>query len=182
MKDSGHAPVLVYDGGCLFCSHFAQLSELRSGIPELRICDGRSDHALRAELNRRGAPLHSGAVIINGEQLFHGAEAIEWLCARMQPSAVLLQLLSANLLMRLTSMPVFLPHSCAGTASAKFQTRLFFVRPCAGTAAAKLEIPVVFLRPRRACANFVSVGRIIVDPRWCASVFPALVLSFFVSF
>ena len=94
MKDSGHAPVLVYDGGCLFCSHFAQLSELRSGIPELRICDGRSDHALRAELNRRGAPLHSGAVIINGEQLFHGAEAIEWLCARMQPSAVLLQLLS----------------------------------------------------------------------------------------
>ena len=94
MKDSGHAPVLVYDGGCLFCSHFAQLSELCSGIPELRICDGRSDHALRAELNRRGAPLHSGAVIINGEQLFHGAEAIEWLCARMQPSAVLLQLLS----------------------------------------------------------------------------------------
>ena len=94
VKESGHAPVLVYDGGCLFCSHFAQLSELRSGIPELQIRDGRADHELRAELSRRGAPLRSGAVIICGDQLFHGAEAIEWLCARMQPSGVLLQLLS----------------------------------------------------------------------------------------
>lgn len=91
---SSASPVLVYDGGCVFCSHFAQLSELRSGIPELQIRDGRSDHALRAELNRRGAPLRSGAVLLVGDQLFHGAQAIEWLCARMKPSDALLQLLA----------------------------------------------------------------------------------------
>lgn len=62
-------PVLVYDGGCLFCSHFALTSELRSGIPDLQIRDGRADAALRAELNRRGAPLRDGAVLIDGDQL-----------------------------------------------------------------------------------------------------------------
>ena len=93
-SSSSASPVLVYDGGCVFCSHFAQLSELRSGIPELQIRDGRSDHALRAELNRRGAPLRSGAVLLEGDQLFHGAQAIEWLCARMKPRDALLQLLA----------------------------------------------------------------------------------------
>ena len=29
------APVLVFDGGCPFCRHFAELAELRSGIPGL---------------------------------------------------------------------------------------------------------------------------------------------------
>ena len=87
-------PVLVYDGGCLFCSHFALTSELRSGIPDLQIRDGRSDAALRAELNRRGVPLRDGAVLIDGDQLFHGDQAIQWLCARMQPSDALLQLLA----------------------------------------------------------------------------------------
>ena len=94
-------PVLVYDGGCLFCSHFALTSELRSGIPDLQIRDGRSDAALRAELNRRGAPLRDGAVLIDGDQLFHGDQAIQWLCARMQPSDALLQLLAPLMAQRL---------------------------------------------------------------------------------
>jgi predicted DCC family thiol-disulfide oxidoreductase YuxK len=87
-------PVLVYDGGCLFCRHFAQLSELRSGIPGLQIRDGRADHTLRADLARRGFPLRDGAVLIDGDQVLHGAAAITWLCARMTPSAPLLALLA----------------------------------------------------------------------------------------
>ncbi|WP_411867420.1 hypothetical protein [Vulcanococcus limneticus] len=87
------APVLVFDGGCLFCRHFAQLSELRSGIPGLQIRDGRADHALRRQLAQRGYALTDGAVLLVGEQVLHGAAAIQWLCARMRPSAALLQLL-----------------------------------------------------------------------------------------
>ncbi|MFM7514873.1 MAG: hypothetical protein ACKO3F_16265, partial [Cyanobium sp.] len=48
------SPVLVFDGGCVFCRHFAELSELRSGIAGLQIRDGRSDQALRAKLAARG--------------------------------------------------------------------------------------------------------------------------------
>jgi hypothetical protein len=44
------APVLVFDGGCPFCRHFAEVSELRSGIAGLTIVDGRADGNLRQSL------------------------------------------------------------------------------------------------------------------------------------
>jgi hypothetical protein len=88
------APVLVFDGDCPFCRHFAELSELKSGIPELGIRDGRADAALRAQLARRGYHLRDGAMVLVGEQVLHGADAIQWLCEQMVPSAPLLQLLS----------------------------------------------------------------------------------------
>ncbi|MFN9070499.1 MAG: DCC1-like thiol-disulfide oxidoreductase family protein [Cyanobacteriota bacterium] len=87
-------PVLVFDGGCPFCRHFAELSELRSGIPGLMIRDGRSDRALRQALARRGYHLRDGAMVLEGEQIWHGAAAISWLCARMEPSAPLLRILA----------------------------------------------------------------------------------------
>ncbi len=87
-------PVLVFDGGCPFCRHFAVLSELRSGIPGLEIRDGRSDGSLRALLAARGYHLRDGAMLIDGEQILHGAAAIQWLCARMTPSGALLQALA----------------------------------------------------------------------------------------
>ncbi len=87
-------PVLVFDGGCPFCRHFAELSELRSGIPALEIRDGRQDVVLRRQLAARGFHLRDGAMVIDGERVLHGAEAIAWLCSRMLPSAALLQLLA----------------------------------------------------------------------------------------
>jgi hypothetical protein len=94
MMAGSSAPLLVFDGGCLFCRHFAQLSELRSGIPGLQIRDGRADQVLRRQLAARGYALQQGAVLVVGEQVLHGAAAIQWLCARMVPSAALLQLLA----------------------------------------------------------------------------------------
>jgi len=91
------APVLVFDGGCLFCRHFASLSELRGGIPGLLIRDGRADGPLRRDLERRGLKLRDGAVLMVGDQLLHGSEAIQWLCSRMTPSDALLALLAALL-------------------------------------------------------------------------------------
>ena len=88
------APLLVFDGGCPFCRHFAELSELRGGLPELCIRDGREDADLRQALAQRGFLLRDGAMVIEGERVWHGAEAIHWLCARMAPSAALLQTLA----------------------------------------------------------------------------------------
>ena len=93
VEDNTHGPVLVYDGGCPFCSHFAELSELRGGIAGLTIRDGRADDALRQSLAQRGCHLRDGAVLINGDQLLHGSEAIHWMAQRLKPSAPLLQLL-----------------------------------------------------------------------------------------
>ena len=87
-------PILVYDGGCIFCHRFAEASELRSGIPGLAILDGRANTILRHDLELAGAPLSKGAVLIFGDEIHHGSEAIHWLCARIQPSAGLLQVLA----------------------------------------------------------------------------------------
>ena len=84
---------LVYDGGCPFCRHFALSSELRGGIPLLELRDGRADHDLRAALKTRGLNLARGAVLLEDERAWHGAEAIAELCRRLAPSGPLLQLL-----------------------------------------------------------------------------------------
>ena len=85
---------LIYDGGCPFCRDFALCSELQAGVPNPRIVDGRADHNLRRELNALGLPLRNGAVLIEGEQKWHGSEAIAELSRRMKPSDPLLRLLA----------------------------------------------------------------------------------------
>ena len=85
--------VLVYDGGCPFCRQFALGTELRGGLPELELRDGRADHDLRAALKAQGLDLALGAVLLEGEQSWHGAEAISELCLRLTPSGPLLKLL-----------------------------------------------------------------------------------------
>ncbi len=87
-------PILVFDGGCPFCRHFAELSELRSGINSLQIRDGRSDKLLRNKLAAKGFNLSYGAILIDGENILHGADAINWICSRMRPSANLLKILA----------------------------------------------------------------------------------------
>jgi len=85
--------VLVYDGGCPFCRQFALATELKGGIPLLELRDGRADNALRADLKKRGFNLARGAVLLEGERTWHGAEAIAELCRRLAPSDPLLHLL-----------------------------------------------------------------------------------------
>ena len=85
---------LIYDGGCPFCRDFALRSELQAGVPNLRIVDGRADHNLRRALNALGLPLRNGAVLIEGEQKWHGSEAIAELSRRMKPSDPLLRMLA----------------------------------------------------------------------------------------
>lgn len=84
---------LVYDGGCPFCRHFALSSELRGGVPNLSIVDGRADTHLRHELRARGLALAEGAILLQGDRAWHGAEAVRHLCGLMRPSDPLLQLL-----------------------------------------------------------------------------------------
>ena len=87
------ALVLVYDGGCPFCRQFALATELTGGISLLELRDGRADHDLRSALKARGLNLAHGAVLLEGEHAWHGAEAISELCRRLAPSGPLLQLL-----------------------------------------------------------------------------------------
>ena len=89
------AITLVYDGGCPFCRHFALTSELAAGIQALEIKDGRADGILRNELRSKGMELADGAVLLDGEDAWHGSDAVSELCRRMTPSGPLLLVLKA---------------------------------------------------------------------------------------
>ena len=90
----GLLKTLVYDGGCPFCKAFALQSELKGGIPDLLIRDGRLEHDLRKDLRQRGFDLSEGAVLMDGDRIWHGSEAISVLCSQLKPSIPLFALLN----------------------------------------------------------------------------------------
>ena len=86
--------LFIYDGECPFCNHFAQLLQLKSCLPELEILDGRENLPLLSQLYNQGYDLNKGAIVINNENIMHGAEAINWICSQIkEPSDSLLEVL-----------------------------------------------------------------------------------------
>ena len=86
--------LFIYDGECIFCNHFAQLIELKSSLREFEILDGRKNLALLTQLYNQGYDLNKGAIIINDDNIMHGADAINWICSEIkEPSDSLLEVL-----------------------------------------------------------------------------------------
>ena len=86
--------LFIYDGECPFCNHFAQLLELKSSLPEFEILDGRKNLALLSQLYNQGYDLNKGAILIQNENIMHGADAINWICSKVkEPSDALLEVL-----------------------------------------------------------------------------------------
>ena len=85
----------IYDGKCPFCNHFAELLELKSKLNDISIIDGRKNLSLINSLLKRGYDLDNGAILLKGEDIFHGSEAINIICSEINyPSSKLLKLLS----------------------------------------------------------------------------------------
>ena len=86
--------LFIYDGECPFCNHFAQLIELKSSLPEFEILDGRKNLALLSQLYKQGYDLNKGAILIQNENIMHGAAAINWICSKVkEPSDSMLEVL-----------------------------------------------------------------------------------------
>ena len=85
----------IYDGDCPFCNHFAELLEIKSEISNIKILDGRKNLILINSLFKKGYDLDKGAILLKDEDIFHGAEAINTICKKINnPSSRLLLLLS----------------------------------------------------------------------------------------
>ena len=85
----------IYDGECPFCNHFAQLLEIKSKIDKITIIDGRENLFILNDLLKKGYDLDNGAILLQGEYIFHGAEAINVICKEINnPSSALLNILS----------------------------------------------------------------------------------------
>ena len=85
----------IYDGECPFCNHFAELLEIKSKITNIKIIDGRKNLTLIKSLFDKGYDLDRGAILLKNENIFHGADAINTICEKINnPSSSLLLLLS----------------------------------------------------------------------------------------
>ena len=86
--------LFIYDGECPFCNHFAQLLELKSSMPSLRILDGRENLEQLKELYKKGYDLNNGAILLINGEIKHGSDAVNWICSELnQPNDSLLELL-----------------------------------------------------------------------------------------
>ena len=85
----------IYDGECPFCNHFAELLELKSKLKNITILDARKNHIITRSLLNKGYDIDKGAILLKGDDIFHGAEAINIICNQINnPSGRLLKLLS----------------------------------------------------------------------------------------
>ena len=85
----------IYDGECPFCNHFAELLEIKSGLPNIKILDGRKNLPLIKSLLEKGYDLDKGAILLKDKDIFHGAEAVNTICEQINnPSHSLLLILS----------------------------------------------------------------------------------------
>ena len=98
-------PTFIFDGECPFCNHFAQLLEIKSNIPGIKIQNARinSEHIpFEYDLDSQGAIL-----LVDG-QFLYGPEAINWVCSQINtPSDNLLKVLSLVFLSKSRSKNLF---------------------------------------------------------------------------
>ena len=85
----------IYDGECPFCNHFAELLELKSKLKNISIVDARKNKIITNSLLNKGYDIDKGAILLMGDDIFHGAEAINTISNQINnPSGRLLKLLS----------------------------------------------------------------------------------------
>ena len=93
MSENGFT--FIYDGECPFCNHFAELLEIKSKIKNITILDGRKNPDLIKKLLRKGYDLDKGAILLRGDEIYHGSNAINLICKEIiHPSDKLLKILS----------------------------------------------------------------------------------------
>ena len=86
----------IYDGECPFCNNFAELLEIKSKIKHIKILDARKNIGTVKSLLKKGYDIDKGAILLQDNNIFHGAEAINTICNQIdKPSSSLLKILSS---------------------------------------------------------------------------------------
>ena len=68
--------ILVYDGDCPLCRHYALLTRIAASGNTLHLHDARDGGAIVAAISARGLRLDDGMVLIIGYAFHHGADAL----------------------------------------------------------------------------------------------------------
>jgi len=69
---------IIYDGECPFCASYVRLQRLRSEY-SVELIDARESNPLVADLQAQGIDFDEGMVVMIGDDLAHGADAMHQL-------------------------------------------------------------------------------------------------------
>ena len=70
---------LIYDGDCPICSATANGIQIQKAAGNLLLVNARNKHPILETIKNKGLNLDKGIVVINDQQFFHGAAAINFL-------------------------------------------------------------------------------------------------------
>lgn len=68
--------LLVYDRECPFCDVYCQLVQIEASFGQIQIVDARQNSDVMAQITARGLDIDQGMVLLVGDQLYYGADAI----------------------------------------------------------------------------------------------------------
>jgi predicted DCC family thiol-disulfide oxidoreductase YuxK len=67
---------LIYDMECPACDMYSRLVRVRESVGELVLVDARTDKRFLPAITARGLDIDQGMVVMVGDNLYYGAEAI----------------------------------------------------------------------------------------------------------
>ena len=70
---------LIYDGDCILCRNTALAVRIKNALGNLETINARSNHPLVTEVLTQGYDLNEGIVVKYNDQLYHGADAMNFL-------------------------------------------------------------------------------------------------------
>ena len=67
---------LVYDRQCPFCDAYCRLARIRESVGELELVDARKPGAAMDRVTELGLDIDQGMVLIVGDEIYYGGDAI----------------------------------------------------------------------------------------------------------
>ena len=88
---------IVYDGECPFCSNFVALMTLKEAVGRVDLIDARSAHPIVGTLFEQKYDLDEGMVVIYGEKIYYGSDAVAIISALSNHDGWIARLISLAL-------------------------------------------------------------------------------------
>lgn len=81
---------IIYDGQCILCSNYVAMMRLKKNIENIKLIDARVEKEYVSEMTKKGLDVNEGMLVVYGDKLFYGSEAVHILSILSSNSHIIL--------------------------------------------------------------------------------------------
>ena len=81
---------IIYDGQCILCSNYVAMMRLKKNIENIKLIDARVEKEYVSEMTKKGLDVNEGMLVVYGDKLFYGSEAVHILSILSSNSNIIL--------------------------------------------------------------------------------------------